>query len=151
MRAANPGQARRGRSGGTRLDPKTQPSSRRCSIAVRKAGEQSLLGWWIAIMSGCTRKANGRFNARGRGAKVMASLPRDGSEWQSDSAGRFRSRRVVVTARVVKLNPQRAPRGLRMRRLASKAVDAHLRYLERDGVDPRWREGQGLFRSRGRG
>ena len=122
------------RSGGTRLNPKTQPFLTQVQIAVRKAGGSPSRVGGSRSWSGCTGKANGRFNARGRGAKVMASLPRDGSEWQSDSAGRFRSRRVVVTARVVKLNPQRAPRGLRMRWLASKAVDAHLRYLERDGV-----------------
>ncbi|PWB83206.1 MAG: hypothetical protein C3F11_07835, partial [Methylocystaceae bacterium] len=86
--------------------------------------------------SGDCRKGegSGRFNARGRGAKVVASFPRDGGGWQRDSAGRFRSRRVVVKARVVKLNPQRGSHSPKMRGVASKAVDAHLRYLERDGV-----------------
>src|SRR5262249_50681826 len=36
--------------------------------------------------------------------------------------------------RVVKLNPQRGGRGPNMRATASNAADAHLRYLERDGV-----------------
>jgi predicted transcriptional regulator len=52
-------------------------------------------------------------------------------------SGRFnartRSRRVAVKARVVKLNPQRgAARGRQF--VSAKAVDAHLRYLERDGI-----------------
>ena len=52
-----------------------------------------------------------------------------------DSAGRFRARRVVVKARVVRLNPQvKGSPGPKMRGTMSRAVDAHLRYLERDGV-----------------
>jgi hypothetical protein len=40
---------------------------------------------------------------------------------------------VAVKARVVKLNPQRgAARGRQF--VSAKAVDARLRYLERDGV-----------------
>ncbi|MBB3770043.1 type IV secretory pathway VirD2 relaxase [Angulomicrobium tetraedrale] len=76
------------------------------------------------------------FNARGRGAKVMASLPRDGGGWQSGSSGRFRSRRVVVKARVVRLAGKgKSARGPKMRGAVSVgAVGAHLRYLERDGV-----------------
>ena len=48
---------------------------------------------------------------------------------------------MTVKARIVKLNPQRgAARG---RRFASaKAVDAHLRYLERDGVNRDGEKGQ---------
>jgi type IV secretory pathway VirD2 relaxase len=41
---------------------------------------------------------------------------------------------VVVKARIVKLNPQRGSSGPKMRGTASKGADAHLRYLERDGV-----------------
>jgi type IV secretory pathway VirD2 relaxase len=42
---------------------------------------------------------------------------------------------VVVKARVVRLNPQaKGARGPKMRGTMSRAVDAHLRYLERDGV-----------------
>lgn len=59
--------------------------------------------------------------------------------WRHDSAGRFRARRVIVKVRVVKLSPQRGGRGPKMRGIASKAADAHLRYLERDGVT---REGE---------
>ena len=51
---------------------------------------------------------SGRFNARGRGAKLVPLFLRRGSDggWQQDSSGRFRSRRVAVKARIVKLNPQ---------------------------------------------
>ena len=68
----------------------------------------------------------------------MASFPRAGGDggWKRDSAGRFRARRVVVKARVARLNPQRqGARGPKMRGTVSRAVDAHLRYLERDGVN----------------
>jgi type IV secretory pathway VirD2 relaxase len=80
-----------------------------------------------------TGKASGRCNALGRGAKVAAGLKgRNG--WNCDASGvRTRARRVAVKARIVKLNPQRgAARGRQF--VSGKAVDAHLRYLERDGV-----------------
>src|SRR5665213_65921 len=78
-------------------------------------------------------KASGRFNARGRGA-VAASALKGRSPWSRDGSGvRTRARRVAVKARVVKLKPQRgAERGRQF--VSVKAVDAHLRYLERDGV-----------------
>lgn len=78
------------------------------------------------------RGASGRCNARGRGAAVARGLKgRNG--WRVDNGGRTRSRRVAVKARIVKLKPQRG--GYRGRQFVSaKAVDAHLRYLERDGV-----------------
>src|SRR5580658_10472501 len=71
----------------------------------------------------------GRFNARGRGAKIAASLPRD-SGWSFDrGAGtRVRSRRVAVKVRIVKLGGGKAG-----------GVQVHLRYLEREGVS---REGE---------
>jgi type IV secretory pathway VirD2 relaxase len=48
---------------------------------------------------------------------------------------------VAVKARVVKLNPQRgAARGRQF--VSAKAVDAHLRYLERDGVTKDGEKGQ---------
>ena len=66
----------------------------------------------------------GRFNARGRGAKLATSFPREkGWSFDPDTRMRFRVRRVIVKARVVK-----------MRGSASKAAYAHLRYLQRDGV-----------------
>ena len=86
-------------------------------------------------------KSSGRFNARGRGAQIAAGLKgRNG--WSRDGGGvRTRSRRVAVKARVVKLNPQR--NGARTRaHVSGKAVDAHLRYLERDGVTRDGEKGQ---------
>jgi len=90
---------------------------------------------------GRTGKGNGRFNARGRGAAISRTL-RDRSPWSGDGSGaRTRSRRVAVKARVVKLNPQRgAARGRQF--VSAKAVDAHLRYLERDGVTRDGEKGQ---------
>ena len=73
---------------------------------------------------------SGRFNARGRGAKVAATLPRE-NQWTVERGVRFRARRVVVKARVVKL-----------RGGISRAVDAHLRYLQRDGVTQDGEPGQ---------
>lgn len=87
------------------------------------------------------RKASGRFNARGRGAKVAAQL-KGRSPWARSTDGtRTRARRVTVKARIVKLNPQRgASRGRSF--VSAKAVDAHLRYLERDGVTLDGEKGQ---------
>jgi type IV secretory pathway VirD2 relaxase len=80
-----------------------------------------------------SEKGGGRFNARGRGAATALNL-KDRSAWSRDRKGaRTRARRVAVKARVVKLNPQRgAARGRQF--VSAKAVEAHLRYLERDGV-----------------
>ncbi|MBG0810430.1 relaxase/mobilization nuclease and DUF3363 domain-containing protein [Methylosinus sp. H3A] len=126
----------RSRAGGRSVTPRSLPFVRQVEIAVQKAGgDPGRIGRGPAAAAGGRKgEGSGRFNARGRGAKVAASLPRDGGGWRRDSAGRFRSRRVVVKARVVKLNPQRGTRGPKMRGAASKAFDAHLRYLERDGV-----------------
>jgi len=65
----------------------------------------------------------GRFNARGRGARVAASVPR-GNGWQFDRGLglNVRGRRVTVKARVVKVGGK------------LDKVTAHLRYIERDGV-----------------
>ncbi|MGY4173463.1 DUF3363 domain-containing protein [Bradyrhizobium sp. USDA 4529] len=104
-------------------------------IAVRKAGgNPRQIGRGSESAGSRNGQGSGRFNARGRGARVVASFARDGGGWQQDSSGRFRARRVVVKARVVKLNPQRGSRGPKMRGAASKAADPHLRYLEREGV-----------------
>jgi type IV secretory pathway VirD2 relaxase len=90
---------------------------------------------------GAAGKRSGRFNARGRGAATALTL-KDRSAWSRDgSGGRTRVRRVAVKARVVKLNPQRgAARGRQF--VSAKAVDAHLRYLERDGVTKDGEKGQ---------
>ena len=71
------------------------------------------------------RKPSGRFNARGRGRAAAAAFKGHG-DWQSDAGPdgmRFRARRVVVKARVVKLKGAE-----------SQAVATHLRYLQREGV-----------------
>src|SRR5271169_5787541 len=88
-----------------------------------------------------TGKGGGRFNARGRGAATALNL-KDRSAWSRDGSGvRTRARRVAMKARVVKLNPQRgAARGRQF--VSAKAVDAHLRYLERDGVTKDGAKGQ---------
>lgn len=128
----------RPRANGTRVRSRDQSFLTQVKIAVRKAGGNPNRADFGAGSSGGRNGGSGRFNARGRGVKVMASIPRDGGGWQRDSAGRFRSRRVVVKARVVKLAGKgkgSGARGPKMRGGASAgAVDAHLRYLERDGV-----------------
>jgi type IV secretory pathway VirD2 relaxase len=128
----------RSRSDGARINPRSQPFFKQVQIAVRKAGgDPKRIGSGAGSASGREGGGTGRFNARGRGANVVASFPREGGSggWQRDSAGRFRARRVVVKARVVRLNPQgQGARAPKMRGTMSRAVDAHLRYLERDGV-----------------
>lgn len=86
-------------------------------------------------------KSSGRFNARGRGAKVAAGLKGRNGWSRSLTGQRTRSRRVAVKARIVKLNPQRGGRRGRQF-VGAKAVDAHLRYLERDGVTRDGEKGQ---------
>ena len=117
----------RSRGAGRLASPRDLPFTRQVELAVRRAGGNP------GRIGGRKGGGSGRFNAHGRGAKAVASFPRDSGGWQRDSIGRFRSRRVVVKARVVKLAPQRGSRGSKARG-ASKAADAHLRYLERDGV-----------------
>lgn len=86
-------------------------------------------GDWRSLSSGPTRQS-GRFNAHGRGAKFSAGFA-SSSGWSVDriSGGRVRARRVVVKARLVKLAGGKA----------AGAAQAHLRYLQRDGVT---REGE---------
>ena len=72
-------------------------------------------------------------STREAGAVAAALTPRTERVEPGRDGVRTRARRVVVKARVVKLNPQRgAARGRQF--VSAKAVDAHLRYLERDGV-----------------
>ena len=74
-----------------------------------------------------------RFNARVRGRELAAELKGRNPWLRGPDGTRTRARRVTVKARIVKLNPQRgAARGRSF--VSAKAVDAHLRYLERDGV-----------------
>ena len=110
--------------------PRALPFLRQVEIAVRKQG-----GNPNRIGGPRAGKRSGRYNARGRGAKLLASFPADGGWRRDGSAIRYRSRRVVVKARVVKL-PGRTNAGGRGRKFVTsiKGVAAHLRYLERDGV-----------------
>jgi type IV secretory pathway VirD2 relaxase len=85
---------------------------------------------------GGQRKPTGRFNARGRGREAAAALEGHGG-WESASGEpwtggmRYRARRVVVKARVVKLKG-----------VESQAIAAHLRYLQREGVMTDGQHGQ---------
>lgn len=121
----------RRRSSNTPIHPRALPFLRQVEIAVRKQG-----GNPKRIGRSRPGKRSGRYNARGRGAKLVATFPADGSEWQRQgSAIRYRSRRVVVKARVVKLPGPTNAGGWRRRFVTSiKGVAAHLRYLERDSV-----------------
>lgn len=115
------------RSRGTRVNPRLAPFLSQVKIAVRKAGGNP------NRTGGSVGKGSGRFNARGRGASIAAGLLRDG--WSREGGGgRFRPRRVVVKARVVKFASRRSARGPKMRGVSARAVDAHLRYLQRNGV-----------------
>src|SRR5712664_4322582 len=129
----------RSRSRGTRVNPRTQSFLTQVKVAVRKAGVTR--NRISRSAGGREGKSSGRFNARGRGVATALTL-RDRSAWSRDGSGaRTRARRVVVKARVVKLNPQRgAARGRQF--VGAKAVDAHLRYLERDGVTKDGEKGQ---------
>ncbi|MGO8911395.1 MAG: DUF3363 domain-containing protein [Bradyrhizobium sp.] len=129
----------RSRSRGTRVNPRTQSFLTQVKVAVRRAGGNP--NRISGSAGGREGKSSGRFNARGRGAAMALTL-KDRSAWSRDRSGaRTRARRVVVKARVVKLNPQRgAVRGRQF--VGAKAVDAHLRYLERDGVTKDGEKGQ---------
>src|SRR5882724_3446492 len=129
----------RSRSRGTRVNPRTRSFLTQVKVAVRKAGGNP--NRISRSAGGREGKSSGRFNARGRGVATALTL-RDRSAWSRDGSGaRTRARRVVVKARVVKLNPQRgAARGRQF--VGAKAVDAHLRYLERDGVTKDGEKGQ---------
>jgi type IV secretory pathway VirD2 relaxase len=71
-----------------------------------------------------TSGGSGRFNARGRGAKIAATLPREmGWTFDRNAGLRVRPRRVIAKMRIVK-----------MCQLQSRAARAHLRYLRREGV-----------------
>jgi type IV secretory pathway VirD2 relaxase len=127
----------RRRAGGVRARPSSFAGQ--VQQAIRRAGGDP------SRLNG-TGKGSGRFNARGRGAAVAAAL-KNRSAWSRDGGVRTRSRRVAVKARVVKLNPQRGvARGRQF--VGAKAVDAHLRYLQRDGVTKEGERGQVYSASR---
>jgi type IV secretory pathway VirD2 relaxase len=91
--------------------------------------------WRRATSSSNPARQSGRFNARGRGSKLRPFPSSSGWSVDRISGMRVRARRVMVKARVVKLTGPKA----------SGSVQAHLRYLQRDGVT---REGeQGRFYS----
>jgi type IV secretory pathway VirD2 relaxase len=85
---------------------------------ARAGGDPHRVG---GVRSGVPK--TGRFNARGRGNKLVPVIPRENAWSRPEGGMRYRARRVVVKARVVKL-----------RGGESKAAHAHLRYLQRDGV-----------------
>lgn len=92
--------------------------------------------WRSASFTIGSPRQPGRFNARGRGA-TWSRVNAGSSGWSVDriSGMRVRARRVMVKARVLKLSGAKA----------AGAAQAHLRYLQRDGVS---REGeQGPFYS----
>ena len=125
--------ARLGRSRAGVGDDRASSFNGQIQQAIRRAGgNPSRLGE--------AGKRGGRFNQRGRGASAAAVL-KSRKPWSRDGSIRTRSRRVAVKARVVKLNPQRgAARGRQF--VSGKAVDAHLRYLQRDGVTRDGERGQ---------
>jgi type IV secretory pathway VirD2 relaxase len=86
--------------------------------------------WRSASFSSVTARQSGRFNARGRGAK-LSRVGAGSAGWSVDriSGMRVRARRVMVKARVVKVSGSKA----------AGTAQAHLRYLQRDGVS---REGE---------
>ncbi|RVT95049.1 DUF3363 domain-containing protein [Sphingomonas crocodyli] len=87
---------------------------------ARSGGNPRRLGSVIAV---APKPRSGRFNGRGRGAAIAASISRS-SDWSVDrvTGARVRMRRVTVKARIVKAAGK------------AGAAAAHLRYLERDGT-----------------
>ncbi len=77
----------------------------------------------------------------------MAAALKNRNAWSRIDGIRTRSRRVAVKARIVKLNPQRGAAGGRQF-VSAKAVDAHLRYLQRDGMTKDGERGQVYSASR---
>src|SRR5512147_2977320 len=75
----------RSRDGGTRINPRSQPFLKQVQIAVRKAGgDPRRIGSGTRSNGGREGGRSGRFNARGRGAKVVALFARQGGDggWQ---------------------------------------------------------------------
>ena len=111
---------RLGKSRGRTLDVSRSHRSLVVRAAIQQGGNPTRIGK--------ARKPSGRFNARGRGRAAAAALEGHGGwEIETDNAQspgiRWRARRVVIKARVVKLKDAQ-----------SQAMAAHLRYLEREGV-----------------
>lgn len=111
---------RLGRSRGRTSNASRSHRSLVVRATVKQGGDAKRIGQ--------ARKPSGRFNARGRGRAAAAALAGHGGwEVETDNAQspgmRWRARRVVVKARVVKLKGG-----------SSQAMAAHLRYLQREGV-----------------
>ena len=111
---------RLGRSRGRTSNVSRSHRSLVVRATVRQGGDPTRIGR--------ARKPSGRFNARGRGRAAAAAVEGHGGwEIETDNAQsggmRWRARRVVVKARVVKLKGAQ-----------SQALAAHLRYLQREGV-----------------
>jgi len=108
--------------GRTRRGPRSTTALILRSVAQQGGDLQRLLP------SARRAKPSGRFNARGRGRQAAAALEGHGG-WEFASGTepgvrmRYRPRRVIVKARVVKLKG-----------IESQAGAAHLRYLQREGV-----------------
>src|SRR5262245_45760920 len=80
--------AGRSRNGGARINPRTQPFLKQVQIAVGKAGgDPRRIGSGARTGGGWEGRRSGRSNARGRGAKVVASFARQGAWWVAE---RFR-------------------------------------------------------------
>jgi hypothetical protein len=95
------------------------------NVAVRKAGgDPNRIAGGVGAAGASTQEG-----AAPRPLLASRENATDGAEKEAALASGS-----VIKARVVKLNPQRGSRGPKTRGLAAKAVDAHLRYLERDGV-----------------
>ena len=84
---------RPGRMGsrGTRINPRgnltSQPFLKQVQVAVRKAGsDPNRIGREPGPGAGRERGQSGRFNARGRGAKVVPLILREGSSVTSSEA-----------------------------------------------------------------
>jgi type IV secretory pathway VirD2 relaxase len=111
------------RLGRSRSDSSRPPKSLRAQIMPRVARAGGNPRRLRSVLPQIKTPRTGRFNARGRGAKIAATFPR-GSGWSFDHGQgmRVRPRRVTVKARIAKLGGK------------AGATYAHLRYLERDGV-----------------
>jgi type IV secretory pathway VirD2 relaxase len=119
------------RLGRSRKDNAKGPKTLRAQILPRLARAGGDPRQLRSIVAPAKPPRSGRFNAHGRGAKIAATFPR-GSGWSFDRASgmHIRPRRVTVKVRIMK------PRG----KLA--AVQAHLRYLEREGVTQKGEPGR---------
>ncbi len=72
------------------------------------------------------RPRTGRFNARGRGRAALPNI--GGYSYLKEGGMRFRSRRVIVKVRVIKMRGPNIAKG-------SRLAYAHLKYLQREGTD----------------